>query len=52
MRAAETNLLVRLIVLDDPKQAAAADEFVAAGAWVSHLVFAENGLRPGFGLRA
>jgi predicted nucleic-acid-binding protein len=41
MRAVDTNLLVRLIVRDDPKQAAKADAFVAAGAWVSHLVLAE-----------
>jgi predicted nucleic-acid-binding protein len=38
MRAVDTNLLVRLIVRDD----AAAEDFVAAGAWVSHLVLAET----------
>lgn len=27
---------------DDPKQAAAAESFVAGGAWVSHLVLAET----------
>jgi predicted nucleic-acid-binding protein len=41
MRAVDTNLLVRLITRDDPKQAAAADAFVSKGAWVSHLVLAE-----------
>ena len=42
MRAVDTNVLARLIVRDDDEQAAAADEFVAAGAWVSHLVLAET----------
>ena len=42
MRAVDTNLLVRLIVRDDAAQVAAAEEFVAAGAWVSHLVLAET----------
>lgn len=42
MRAVDTNLLVRLIVRDDPAQAAAADEFVSRGAWVSALVLAET----------
>jgi predicted nucleic-acid-binding protein len=42
MRAVDTNLLVRLIVRDDVAQVAAAEDFVAAGAWVSHLVLAET----------
>lgn len=42
MRAVDTNLLVRLLVRDDAKQAAAAEAFVAKGAWVSHLVLAET----------
>jgi predicted nucleic-acid-binding protein len=42
MRAVDTNLLVRLIVRDDAAQVAAAEKFVAAGAWVSHLVLAET----------
>jgi predicted nucleic-acid-binding protein len=42
MRAVDTNLLVRLIVRDDPAQVAAAEAFVASGAWVSHLVLAET----------
>jgi predicted nucleic-acid-binding protein len=42
MRAVDTNLLVRLLVRDDAKQAAAAETYVAKGAWVSHLVLAET----------
>lgn len=42
MRAVDTNLLVRLIVRDDTAQVAAAEEFLAAGGWVSHLVLAET----------
>jgi len=42
MRAVDTNVLVRLIARDDRKQAAAAEEFVSKGAWVSHLVLAET----------
>ena len=41
MRAVDTNVLVRLMTRDEPKQAAAADAFVAPGAWVSHLAVAE-----------
>ena len=41
MRAVDTNVLVRLLVRDDARQAAAADRFVAGGAWVSHLVLLE-----------
>jgi predicted nucleic-acid-binding protein len=42
LRAIDTNVLVRLLARDDPKQAAAAEAFVARGAWVSHLVLAET----------
>jgi predicted nucleic-acid-binding protein len=42
MRAVDTNVLVRLVVRDDPHQAEAAEKFVAQGAWVSHLVLAET----------
>jgi predicted nucleic-acid-binding protein len=42
MHAVDTNVLVRLITQDDAKQAAAAEAFVAKGAWVSHLVLAET----------
>jgi predicted nucleic-acid-binding protein len=41
MLAVDTNVLVRLLVRDDPKQAEAADQAIAKGAWVSHLVLAE-----------
>jgi predicted nucleic-acid-binding protein len=41
MRAVDTNVLVRLVVRDDPKQVAAAEQFVAAGGWVSLLVLME-----------
>ncbi|HVY84766.1 MAG TPA: type II toxin-antitoxin system VapC family toxin [Caulobacterales bacterium] len=42
MRAVDTNILVRLITRDDAKQVAAAEAFVARGAWASHLVLAET----------
>ncbi len=42
MRAIDTNVLVRVITRDDPKLAARADEFVAPGAWVSHLALVET----------
>ena len=41
MLAVDTNVLVRLLARDDPRQAAAADVAVAKGAWVSQLVLAE-----------
>jgi predicted nucleic acid-binding protein len=42
MRAVDTNVLVRLITRDQPKQVASAEEFVAKGAWVSLLALAET----------
>ena len=42
MPAVDTNVLVRLIARDDPKQAKAAEDFIAGGAWVSLLVLAET----------
>ena len=42
MLAVDTNVLVRLLARDDASQAKAADQFVAKGAWVSHLVLAET----------
>jgi predicted nucleic-acid-binding protein len=42
MHAVDTNVLVRLITRDDAKQTAAAEAFVARGAWVSHLVLVET----------
>jgi predicted nucleic-acid-binding protein len=41
MRAVDTNVLVRLITRDDAKQVAAAEAFVARGAWVPQLAIAE-----------
>ena len=41
MRAVDTNVLVRVLLRDDPKQATVADQFISAGAWVSHLVLLE-----------
>jgi len=41
MRAVDTNVLVRLMTRDDARQAAAAELFVARGAWVSVLALAE-----------
>lgn len=42
MLAIDTNVLIRLLVRDDAKQAKLADQFVVKGAWVSHLVLAET----------
>ena len=41
MRAVDTNILVRLLTRDEPKQAAVADAFVQEGAGVSVLALAE-----------
>ncbi len=41
MRAVDTNVLVRLVTRDDPRQVRAAEAFVARGAWVSHVVLVE-----------
>jgi predicted nucleic-acid-binding protein len=42
MRAVDTNVLVRLVTRDDSAQTAAAERFVARGAWVPHLAVAET----------
>ena len=42
MRAVDTNILVRLVTRDDAKQVKAAESFVAAGAWISHVVLVET----------
>lgn len=42
MRAVDTNVLVRLIARDDPRQTAAAERFIASGAWVPLLALAET----------
>lgn len=41
MRAVDTNVLVRLVTRDDERQVAAAEAFIAHGAWVPQLVLAE-----------
>jgi predicted nucleic-acid-binding protein len=41
MLAIDTNVLVRLLARDDAKQALAAEQAIAKGAWISHLVLAE-----------
>jgi predicted nucleic-acid-binding protein len=42
VRSVDTNVLVRLLTRDDAKQMAAAEAFVARGAWVPHVVLAET----------
>ena len=42
MHAVDTNILVRLVTGDDPKQVQSAQDFISSGAWVSHLVLAET----------
>ena len=42
MQAIDTNVLVRLITRDEPRQASAAEEFIERGAWVSTLVLMET----------
>jgi predicted nucleic-acid-binding protein len=41
MRAVDTNVLVRIIIGDDARQAASAEGFIRNGAWVSVLALAE-----------
>ena len=41
MLAVDTDVLVRLLARDDATQALAADQAIAKGAWISHLVLAE-----------
>lgn len=41
MRAIDTDVLVRLATRDDERQANAAEERIAPGAWVSHVALAE-----------
>lgn len=42
MRAVDSNVLVRLVTGDAPKQVQAAESFIGPGAWVSPLVLAET----------
>jgi predicted nucleic-acid-binding protein len=41
MRAVDTNVLVRILVRDDPTQLKSAGNFIDSGAWVSVLALAE-----------
>ena len=41
MRAVDTNVLVRLLTRDDPRQVTAAEAFVEKGAWIPHVVLVE-----------
>ncbi len=41
MRAVDTNVLVRLLTRDDPRQCESADAFIEQGAWVSVLALTE-----------
>jgi predicted nucleic-acid-binding protein len=41
MVTVDTNVLVRLIIGDNPRQTAVADQFIENGAWVSVLAVAE-----------
>jgi predicted nucleic-acid-binding protein len=54
MRAIDTNVVIRLIIRDDLRQAGAADAFVADGAWVSLVALAETAwvIRSVYGLSA
>jgi len=42
MRAVDTSAVVRLVVRDGLGQVRAAEEFAAAGAWISHVVLVET----------
>jgi predicted nucleic-acid-binding protein len=54
MRAANTNILVRIVIRDNEPQADAADRFIEIGAWVSCLALAETVwvLRSSYGFDA
>ena len=41
MRAVDTNVVVRLLVRDERAQTEAAERFIAPGAWVPLIAFAE-----------
>jgi predicted nucleic-acid-binding protein len=41
MRAVDTNVLVRLMTVDDPAQTATAEKFIAGGVWVPLVALAE-----------
>jgi len=50
MRAADSNILIRIVTGDDAGQTEVADRFVENGAWVSTLAVAETAwvLRTGY----
>jgi predicted nucleic-acid-binding protein len=52
MRAVDTNLLVRLFTGDNPRECAAAERFIARGAWVPTLAVVETAwvLKRGYGV--
>jgi predicted nucleic-acid-binding protein len=41
MRAVDTNVLLRILAQDDVRQASAAEQYIAGGAWVPTLAVAE-----------
>src|SRR5205814_3655547 len=41
MRAADSNVIIRLIAQDDPEQLALARNALVAGLWISHVVLVE-----------
>src|SRR5262245_33554876 len=41
MRAVDTDVIVQLIVRDDPQQVASAEAFVASGIWISLVALVE-----------
>jgi predicted nucleic-acid-binding protein len=42
MAAADTNVILRLVLQDNAAQLPRAEAFVAAGPWISHVVLAET----------
>jgi predicted nucleic-acid-binding protein len=50
MRAADSNILIRIVTGDDARQTEVADRFIEKGAWVSTLAVAETAwvLRTGY----
>ena len=42
MRAVDTDVLVRVLVRDDPRQVKLAESFIDGNAWISQLVLAET----------
>jgi predicted nucleic-acid-binding protein len=42
MHAIDTNVLVRLLVRDEPRQLDVAEQFIVKGAWISQVVLVET----------